>query len=260
MAVFVSASDENAGKNERDTFLFAGWVAPEEDWSRFFAPAWQERVLDGPPAIPYLHMTEIRSEEWRKKHGISLAEAEDRVDNAFTVIDTLSSLFPIGISLDAGFLRDRLADAIITAPTGGKRPFDPDYLCFIGYVYYVLNYLAHKHPEAEKVDFVIEKNGPITRYIQHFHSTIADNLEALRQPHLARLLGDLLPASKDRVPLQAADVLCWHTARAQHSETMDAADIRRYNTIAKRDGCHWRMPNEMVLELVQALLRSPYLS
>jgi len=68
MAVFISASDEAAGKNQRDPFLFAGFVAPEKDWSRFLAPAWQERVLDGPPSIPYLHMTDIRSPQWRSDY------------------------------------------------------------------------------------------------------------------------------------------------------------------------------------------------
>src|SRR5579862_4656280 len=61
MAVFVSASDETAGRGQADLFFFGGWLGPEEDWSRFFVPAWQERVLDGPPKIPYLHMTDIRS-------------------------------------------------------------------------------------------------------------------------------------------------------------------------------------------------------
>ena len=86
MAVFVSGLDETAGKTHRDTFLLAGFVAPEHDWSRFFAPAWQERVLDGPPAIPYLHMTEIRSPKWREKYGLSKLEADDRIDTAIALI------------------------------------------------------------------------------------------------------------------------------------------------------------------------------
>lgn len=71
MAIFVAASDESAGSDEHSLFLFAGWIGPEKDWSQFFVPAWQERVLDGPPRIPYLHMTEIRSKEFREKCGLS---------------------------------------------------------------------------------------------------------------------------------------------------------------------------------------------
>ena len=40
MAIFVSGSDETSGRTQRDTFLLGGWLAPEPDWSRFFAPAW----------------------------------------------------------------------------------------------------------------------------------------------------------------------------------------------------------------------------
>jgi hypothetical protein len=36
-----------------------------------FAPAWQERVLDGRPQIPYLHVTEIRRREWHFRRGES---------------------------------------------------------------------------------------------------------------------------------------------------------------------------------------------
>src|SRR5437867_6435711 len=107
MAVFVSGSDETSGKTQRDSFLFAGWVAPEEDWSRYFAPAWQERVLDGPPIIPYLHMTEMRSRSWRDQFGISQLDADDRIDEALRLIDTMQSLYPVGIKVDAGHVRDR---------------------------------------------------------------------------------------------------------------------------------------------------------
>jgi len=35
MAVFVSGSDESAGKNQRDTFFLGGFVGPQDDWSCF---------------------------------------------------------------------------------------------------------------------------------------------------------------------------------------------------------------------------------
>src|SRR5262249_10485160 len=112
---FMSGSDESAGKTQRDTFFFGGFVAPEEDWSRFFEPAWQERVLDGPPAIPYLHMTEIRSQKWRSQFGLSRAAADERVDEAFSVIETMGSLYPIGIHVDGGHVLDKFATAKVVA-------------------------------------------------------------------------------------------------------------------------------------------------
>jgi hypothetical protein len=253
MAVFVSGSDESAGKNQRDTFFLGGFVGPQDDWSLFFAPAWQERVLDGPPAIPYLHMTDIRSPQWRAKYGLSRLQAEDRVDEAFTLIDTMATLYPVGVHVDAGHLRDKFATSRVVASTGGSRPFEPDYICFLGYAFAVLSYVKTHHPGAEKVDFVIEQKPDVTKYIQEFHSQLALCLEAIGEPSLSTLVGNLIPGGKDRVPLQAADVLCWHSCRPP--ETMDAADIRRYAKLAHRKGCQMELTNEEVSKMDAALSR-----
>jgi hypothetical protein len=255
MAVFVSGSDETAGKHQRDTFLYAGFLAPEEDWSRFFAPAWEERVLDGPPLIPYLHMTEIRSPQWRAEHGLSRLDAEDRIDEAFNLIDTMATLHPVGVSLDAGHLHDRFAGAgvKVVARTGGAKPFDPDYLCFLAYAYMALLHVETDHPEAERVDFIVERKGHVTKYIQEFHSNLPMALEALGKPELSKLVGELIPGEKERIPLQAADVLCWHTARHQRPNTMDAADLRRYAKIARRKGSRWHMTEKDIVDMETAL-------
>jgi hypothetical protein len=255
MAVFISGSDESAGRTQRDTFLFAGWVGPEEDWSRFFAPAWQERVLNGPPAIPYLHMTEIRSQQWRAKYGISKLEADDRIDEAFVLLDTMQSFYPIGISLDAGLIRDKFANARVVSSTasGAPKPFDPDYFCFLFYAYFALTYVDMNFPDAEKVDFIVERKGHITKYIEGFHSNLPKALEALDKPLLSRLVGELIPGDKARVPLQAADVLCWYTARYRQPETMDTADLRRYAKIASRKGAHFEVPPEDISKLEVAM-------
>ena len=196
MAVFVAASDESAGKNQRDTFFFGGFVGPEDDWSRFFAPAWQERVLDGPPAIPYLHMTDIRSPQWRAKYGLSRLQADDRVDEAFHLIDTMPTLYPVGVHVDAGHLRDKFGASKVVASTGASRPFEPDYLCFLAYAFAVLSHVKQNHPEAERVDFVIERKQHVTRYIREFHSQLAMALEALREPSLSSIVGDLIPGAR----------------------------------------------------------------
>jgi len=255
MAVFVSGSDESAGKSRRDTFLFAGWLAPEEDWSRFFAPAWQERVLDGPPKIPYLHMTDIRSAKWREAHGISKLDADDRIDSAIHLLDTMSSLYPVGVRLDAGFLRDRFANLKVKTLRVSAKPaaFEPDFTCFLFYAWVALNYLKLFHPDADKLDFVVERNGAVTKHIQDFHSTLAENLGALGDASLANLVGDILSGGKDRVPLQAADVLCWHTARAQHPETMDLGDQRRYSILAHREGTYQEFTHEQISQMAKAL-------
>jgi len=253
MAVFVSGFDETAGKTQRDTFMLAGFVGPEDDWSRLFAPAWEERVLDGPPAIPYLHMTEIRSPKWRKEHGISKLKADDRIDEAIALIDTMQSLYPVCIRANAGFVRDRFASVRVMRLVGKPRVFEPDYICFLSYVWIVLNYINKQHPGAEKVDFIVERNGDVTKHIQDFHSTLSQALQAFGKPDLADLVGDLIPGGKDRVPLQAADVLCWHTARAQNPETMDEADKRRYLILAARQGTREQFADSQIEQMAKAL-------
>jgi hypothetical protein len=248
MAVFVSGSDESAGKTERDRFYQAGFVAPESDWSDFFVPAWQERVLDGPPKIPYLHMTDIRSPKWRTEHGLSKTSAEDRVDEACNLIHTMGSLYPIGAHLDAGVFRDNFGSTKFVAASGGAKTFEPDYTCFLLYTVLVLSYVDTYHPEAEKVDFIVERKSDITKHIQEFHSHTAANLAALGQSSLARLVGDLIPGDKDRVPLQAADVLCWHSARSK-SEAMDEPSYRRYCRIAHNAGCLIEVTKEQIAKL-----------
>jgi len=255
MAVFVAGLDESAGKNQKAMFLFGGWIAPEDDWSRFFAQAWQEQVLDGPPRIPYLHMTEIRSPKWREQYGISRLQAEDRIDNAIHLLDVMGSLYPIGIRVDASFLRDRFSE-IKVKPLRRKatpRRFEPEYICFLAYSWVVLNYLNIFHPEAEKVDFIVERNGATTRHIQDFHETLGQALEAQGNPPLASLVGEMIPGGKDRVPLQAADVLCWHTARAQNPESMALSDARRYIVFARRKGTYEEVNNEQLAQMAEAL-------
>src|ERR1700686_3067758 len=73
MAVFVAYSDESGSGDARGQFLVGGYVASEQDWP-YVAGAWQERVLDGPPRIPYLHMRECRNADWRQEVGVSYTE------------------------------------------------------------------------------------------------------------------------------------------------------------------------------------------
>jgi hypothetical protein len=255
MAVFVAASDENAGQNQRERFFLGGWLAPEDDWSRFFAPAWQERVLDGPPRIPYLHMTDIRSSGWRAERGLSRLDADGRIDAAITLIDGTMSLLPIVIDADAGHFRDQMKGTKIVVKSGAAKNFEPDYICFLGYAFHVLNHLEEFHPEAEKVDFVVEVNGEITKHIQEFHSHFPADLQTIGRESLIKLVGELIPAGKDRIPLQAADVLCWHIGRARQPETMDADDVRRYQKLTRRQGIRVTLSEDMIEALRSAVLQ-----
>ncbi len=234
MAVFVAASDESLSG---DKFYRCGFVGPENDWSDWFAPAWAERVLDGSPRLPFLHMTDIRSRDFRKKHRLSDREAERRLDEAFRVIASMGSLYLVGSTINVEYVKNAFANTkIIGRITPQKRiyPMDPDYLSFITFCYAVLFYVRDERPECEKVDFVIERNSAMTDRIRDFHESMPDSLSRLGESDLIPLLGELIPGGKDRTPLQAADVLCWYTQRAESGGEMSDADRSRFATVARR--------------------------
>jgi hypothetical protein len=208
MAVFVSASDESDGGHHRSTFWHGGWVAPETDWFTYFAPAWQERVLDAKPKIPFLHMTDIRDPDWCNEHGISSDEAQNKMDEAAIVIDQMGSLYPITLNASGGAFLDAHGKKKIMESVSGKKAarFLIDHYAFNAYVYTVLNYIHLKHPEAEKVDFIVERKEGVFEKLKQFYDTLGDSISQLGHPELTKYLGELTAASKDRVPVQAADM------------------------------------------------------
>jgi hypothetical protein len=246
MAVFVSFSDETSGGDHLADHFRTGFVGPERDWEESFVPAWKWRVLEGPPKIPYLHMTEIRSPKFRDKYGLSEHNAEQRVDEAFRVINSMGSIFPIGCGLNAGHLRKVFDPYKIVRQKSKQKSYyrmEPDYLSFITYTLTVLVYVGEKYPECEKVDFVVEDNGAITDRMKDFHTHMPGGLDYIGFPTLKPLLGELIPASKERIPLQAADLLSWYTRRFRANQ-LDGPDLERYGVLAPREGSLCNITND----------------
>lgn len=249
MAVFVSASDETLGGG---IFHHAGWLAPESDWATIFTPAWQQSVLDGPPRIPYLHMTDIRSRKWREENGVSSIDAENRVDAAFNVIGRMNTLYPLCSQTTADVFVRLFREHKIRTNKGAIKRYEPDHLCFLGYIYLVLNYAHVKHPDTERVDFIVERKNGVFDQMKEFYESLAEMFEALGSPELIRFMGDLIPGGKERIPLQAADVLCWHTQRAE-LRSFTGVDGERYKSIAQRPGIIQRWTNEELEEMAKNL-------
>jgi hypothetical protein len=248
MAVFIAASDETSGGDTSSPFHYAGWIAPEPDWTLYFTPAWQERVLVGPPEIPYLHMTDMRSKAWREKYGISESDAEDRLDAAAILISQLGSLFALMFTVNRAEFNPLYKEHKVIVASGATTDFQPDFLAFVCYAYGVLKYVHDKHPDAEKVDFLVENNRDITKHINEFYKVMPNALNYIGAPELIPLLGEFLPGGKDRAPLQAADYLAWHSRRAD-SDTLDERSSRRFNTIGTRKGYHLTIPTDVLTGL-----------
>jgi hypothetical protein len=252
VAVFLAASDETSGANAFALYHYAGWIAPVPDWWNYFTPAWQERVLDGPPKIPYLHMTDMRSRAWREQWHLTETDADERLDEAARVIDTMGSLYPLKLTIDTSIFRPLYKPHKMIAASGAQKDYQPDFLAFTSYALAVLVRVHLKYPDAEKVDFLVENNSDVTKHIYELYKAMPVGLDHIKRPELIPLLGEFIPGGKDRVPLQAADYLCWHSQRAEAGTLSDVRDLRRWNTIAQRQGFDLTLDTDLLTDLAQA--------
>ncbi|MGE0444041.1 MAG: hypothetical protein AB7P99_02335 [Vicinamibacterales bacterium] len=228
MAVFQAVADESDGPDQQGAFLFGGFVAPAQDWNNWFDPAWEDRVIKRKPVIPYFHMVEMRSPSWRAAIGLGSAEAESRIDEAARVIGSSGSLHLVRTQLDGGVFREvfKATKVVRTGHQPGWYPLEPDYLGFLGFAYGALEWVADNYPDAETVDFLVERKSKVTHRIGDFHKTLGDALREKGKPHLVRLIGSLNSGEKNRVPLQAADMAMWHLRRLA-TGTCDQRDLVR---------------------------------
>ena len=214
VANFVAASGERYSKgHHRNAFFYGGFLAPFTDWSGTFTEQWDKNVLE--------------------------------------LISDPPSLTPIGTDLNAGHVLDTF-EKKMRFRSGARRGFKPDYLAFMAYAYSVLMFCDRARPDAEKVDFVVERNNDITNHIQEFYEDLPKALSSVGLERLVPLLGELIAGGKDRIPLQAADVLCWYSQRFREGN-LDDKNIRRYKVIALRKGTRLDLTNGDITKLWTAI-------
>lgn len=229
MATFLSASDESASRDGKGLFFHGGLIGPIPDWEEFFAPAWQERVLGLNPNLPYLHMVDIRRASWRERVGISYHEAERRTDEAVNVIASCGMSI-VTSELNEPLFRSLFRHKRMLRSTVGQFAtdrFEPDHLAFLGYVHAVLRHVRDERPDCDRVDFLVEEKAGITHLVERFERDTRDFLNSFNDEGLGELLGCCRPVPKARIPVQAADVVCWHLQRGSLG-LMDSCDTRRF--------------------------------
>jgi hypothetical protein len=261
MAVFVSAADESydAGR-----FFYGGWAAPVTDWEGVFADAWNERVLAGPPQIPYLHMTDIRDWDWQREHGLTPWEADRRVESAAQVLRSTGSLVPVIWFVDRDDYAGTVRQPFVPAENRKRVPLEPDYILFLYCALTQLDSLYEQYKtELQRVDFWVERNDRISRNMAGFHRSLLSALPYINRPHLVPLVGEFREVGKERIPAQAADVLTWH-ARNAHRGKLDKAGWRRYwrmteggNTARGRFGHRRQIPPDALRQLEERLAQHP---
>ncbi len=95
------------------------------------------------------------------------------------------------------------------------------------------------HPHVEKVDFVVSNKKKITH---HIVNEFRDEIRNLMDPEDREIMGEVLPGDPiDRLPLQAADLICWHQQRmlAKKLTKVDLGHVRRLKCPAARH--EWKL-------------------
>lgn len=213
MTVFTAAADDCEAGNQTGAFIFGGWVAPATEWLDYFTPAWEEWVLNEEPRIDSFHTTELNSADGAARLGLSVEQAQSRINTACHMIRLMGRLHPVVSQIDDGqYFRNKFAgiQVVQPGPQPGAYPFDPDYYAFLGYVVTALTYINTAHPDAKQVDFVVEKKDKITHRLGHFYERLSEVLPQIGAGHLVRYLGEFNPGSKTLTTMQAADLLLWH--------------------------------------------------
>lgn len=209
LAVFLAASDESHGSGSA---RYGGFTLSVSDWSEWFAPAWEQMVLAGPPRIPHLHMTEIRSEEWRASWGLTRLDADRRVEAAVDVICGMGKLYPVtsDLSLELEQLFKRTLKPYLRHL--GTDIVSADDLNFVWYALTVLHSVPQWFDDenVERVDFIVESNGRHTARLLRLHQALPEFLKTIGRDELVPFVGGFSSGRKESVPLQAADVFLWH--------------------------------------------------
>jgi hypothetical protein len=170
LAVYVAAADESDGPNQTGPFVYGRFIGPRRDWTDWFAPVWEGRVLKANPPIPYFYMAEVRNPRWQSENGLTASSAEQRIDEAVRVIASMGSIHIVRTLRDSGHFRKVFAGTRVVRDGAqpGSYAFGPDYIGFLGFARGVLEYAGNHCPEAERVDFVVERKQTVSHYLPHY--------------------------------------------------------------------------------------------
>lgn len=192
--------DDTIGPSGQRQIYLAAYVHTAEMWAAF-SDAW-DAELKAEPAIDYFKMVEAQN---RRDQFKGFSEAK-RTKKVFALARVIQRFRPWAVHARLSHLRfDELVKPF--APHPLATPYHPLFFAIIFGVARVHNYLGLNVP----CDFVLDQQDGLPRKVLPFLDTAK---EALPE-EVRKLIGNtpIFRDDRDFLPLQAADLLAWHTRR-----------------------------------------------
>jgi len=251
MPVYTAYSDESGVADLAGEFLVCGYLGTEPVWD-CVRRAWQERVLDGPPKILDLHMTDIRSSYWRAKVGMAFNDSEIRVAEAVRVIYSTGALDAV-----ASVIKRSMLHEVFPKQTGSRRSKtgldNPDYVCYMAYFQLVLNRVKKLHPDATKVNFVFAEKQETKKGMEMVVEATR-RLFAAEDPEVAELFGECKSSTPEKeIGLQAADLISWHLQCNYRGGFPPTDENRMWYLLKRRDGDLHEWSKEVLQEFADEI-------
>jgi hypothetical protein len=212
VSLYISNSDESTTGDNKGVFVVGGYVAPADKWPEF-SKRWVSEVLQPYPAIPYIHMVDLRSREWREKHCICREQASEKERSAIEVITTSKFLKPFLGRMPQSHYIEALERVRRKGYKTKKNAGHPDYPVYMTYAFLVIQNLSLDN-EVDRVDFIMSRKQSVSHHISARFTDDMKNSLGADHPRMAEIVGDFIPLSMEHhMPLQAADVICWYMRR-----------------------------------------------
>src|SRR5688572_28383837 len=113
-------------------------------------------------------MRTVWNKTWQEKHGMTGTDAFWAVEEAAAVIYT-GTLYPLTSALSMTDFKTLVTDPLEKVGGLGEIIEDPDYLCFMMLVLVAMHAVHIHHPEATRVDIMIERSEKTTENLKAFH-------------------------------------------------------------------------------------------
>jgi hypothetical protein len=236
MKRYVAYSDESAIGGSTGEFLVAGYAAAEDEWP-CFERAWADRVLSGRYPIPYLHIIDIRDLPWLESHSVRYADSI--VDEAIRVLYSTGALSAYCSVMRRDHLQAAIQSRYSTRRRIPRGLNAPDYACFMGFAGSAVRHCTQFHDDVGRVDFVVSEKENISKHMHEVLEILKTNPDA---PPEVALIGTVTVGEMETcLPLQAADVLCWHIQRYFSGKYSRLDEGRMWSLLKERDGVlhHW---------------------